>query len=423
MKEIMLIGNVGDQESGFTASRLAMELGWAGGDDVRVIVYSFGGSLYEGLAMRNLVMAYPGNIEVRIVGIAASAASLFTTGFKKVVMYDTSYYMIHDGQMVVSGSAKQIAEAGTRMEALNESMAQAYAMKTGGKKSADEIRAMMKQETYMTAEEALAAGLVDEIASQEHEGEEQEDDDDDIIMANLDSLKAYASVIHDTVMAKSDIPLDVRLNFVKFGSQDYQPKKGNSMNKEILQALGLDAESTTASVVTKINELASAATQVTALREQLSQKAELVTSLTRDLSTVQAKVSELETANKASAITAFRHELCQELGVTMSAENVTALERRINTMFSIQDDSAKDDMKADIRMWVERHGVATEKIVKDGGVNRSNPEASAKKSDFESKVLARIEEIRAENKSIDFGSAYNQAVAEISASAQAGDEE
>lgn len=134
---------------------------YADGKSVTVCVNSPGGSVLEGYAIFNALQAYPGRVSTRIEGVAASVASLLALAGRPVKMCRNALLMIHNPTVETDGDAAELRKSAEVLDKVKAQMVAAYAAKTG--RRADEIAAWMDAETWFDADEALAAGFVDEI--------------------------------------------------------------------------------------------------------------------------------------------------------------------------------------------------------------------------------------------------------------------
>ena len=142
-------------------SSVELGLADANGLDVDVVINSGGGDVYAGSEIYTMLKLYKGTVRVQIVGIAASAASVIAMAGDKVAMSPTGQLMIHNVWTVVAGDNKVLEKEAKVLESHNESIANAYMLKTG--KSKEELLALMDKESYFNAREALEAGMIDEI--------------------------------------------------------------------------------------------------------------------------------------------------------------------------------------------------------------------------------------------------------------------
>lgn len=160
--EITLSGDIGFE---ITAKELDIELKKANGADALLLVNSRGGFVFEAIEIFNLIRAYKGHIETRIVGLAASAASYFILAADKITAFDNAAFFVHNAINIVWGNHNEMRKMADELEGLSNMLAKAYIDKSG--KSAKEIKALMDEETIFFADEILDAGFVDEIIESE----------------------------------------------------------------------------------------------------------------------------------------------------------------------------------------------------------------------------------------------------------------
>ncbi|BCM70866.1 hypothetical protein EASAB2608_06200 [Streptomyces sp. EAS-AB2608] len=128
---------------------------------LRVRVSSPGGSVFEGVALANALRAHPAEVTVQVDGIAASIASVIAMAADRVVMQPQAMVMVHDASGVCMGNAQDMTDMAALLDKISDNIADAYGAKAGGTR--DEWRQVMKAETWYTAEEAVEAGLADEV--------------------------------------------------------------------------------------------------------------------------------------------------------------------------------------------------------------------------------------------------------------------
>jgi ATP-dependent protease ClpP protease subunit len=161
--EIWLTGTVGAywwENDGFTSNDVAFALLQVGRTtDIVVHLNSGGGLASEGSAIHSQLSAHKGNVEIIVEGIAASAASIVAMAANRMVMSLGATLMIHDPMVETNGNLAEHQKSIAYLEALAVGFADIYAEKTGKPKT--EMRSLMAAETWMTAEEAVAAGFAD----------------------------------------------------------------------------------------------------------------------------------------------------------------------------------------------------------------------------------------------------------------------
>ena len=133
----------------------------ANGEDLEVEINSGGGSVFAGSEIYTALKSYPGNVTVKIVGLAASAASVIAMAGKKVMMSPTAQMMIHNVSSCAEGDYREMEHTAEILKNANNTIANAYRLKTG--KEQDELLSLMNKETWMTAQKAKELGFIDEI--------------------------------------------------------------------------------------------------------------------------------------------------------------------------------------------------------------------------------------------------------------------
>jgi ATP-dependent Clp endopeptidase proteolytic subunit ClpP len=129
--------------------------------DFDLHINSGGGDVFDGLAIYNTIKQAKGFVTVYVDGLAASAASFIAMAGDKVIMAKNASIMIHDASTIVMGNAEEMQQMLELLDKQSDNIASIYADKAGG--TSEDWRSKMKVETWYNAEEALAAGLVDEI--------------------------------------------------------------------------------------------------------------------------------------------------------------------------------------------------------------------------------------------------------------------
>lgn len=128
--------------------------------EVEVMINSGGGDVYAGSEIYTELMSYPGKVTVKIVGIAASAASVIAMAGDEVLISPTAQMMIHNVSTVAQGDHRAFEKNAEVLESHDKSIANAYLIKTN--KSQDELLELMGKETWMDAETAVANGFADD---------------------------------------------------------------------------------------------------------------------------------------------------------------------------------------------------------------------------------------------------------------------
>ena len=144
---------------GVTAKRVAAALRRIGNQDVVVDINSPGGDFFEGLAIYNLLREHEGSVRIRVLGLAASAASIIAMAGDEVEVAKSGFLMIHNVWTVAMGDRNAMASMSEELEVLDEVLAEIYTARTGMKH--DEITAMLDRETFISGKNAADMGFAD----------------------------------------------------------------------------------------------------------------------------------------------------------------------------------------------------------------------------------------------------------------------
>jgi ATP-dependent Clp endopeptidase proteolytic subunit ClpP len=123
-------------------------------------IHSPGGEVFDGNAIFTALQRR-GNVEVQIEGIAASMATVISLAGSPVKMAANGFYMIHNPWGSALGDSSEMRKQAELLDRIRQNMVNAYAAKSGQEPAL--IESWMDAETWFTAEQAQAAGFVDEI--------------------------------------------------------------------------------------------------------------------------------------------------------------------------------------------------------------------------------------------------------------------
>jgi ATP-dependent protease ClpP protease subunit/DNA-directed RNA polymerase subunit F len=130
--------------------------------DVLVRIHSPGGDVFDGASIMNSLSSHAGGVvTIRVEGLAASMAGTIATVGKKVQAYKNAMFMYHNAWTVDAGNQYELRDTADLLEKIDNNILAAYQGKT--KKGKKELAEMMKNTTWMTAQEAKDYGFVDEI--------------------------------------------------------------------------------------------------------------------------------------------------------------------------------------------------------------------------------------------------------------------
>lgn len=123
-----------------------------------------GGDCVAASRIYTMLMNYPDDVNVKIDGIAASAASVIAMAGTKVSMAPTAMIMIHNPLTIVGGQKEDLDQAAQMLAETKESIINAYELKTNLPR--EKISDMMDDETWMNVNKAIELGFADDMLGQ-----------------------------------------------------------------------------------------------------------------------------------------------------------------------------------------------------------------------------------------------------------------
>ncbi|MDL2063379.1 head maturation protease, ClpP-related [Lactiplantibacillus paraplantarum] len=133
----------------------------AGGMPIKAEINSPGGDVFAGSEIFTALKNYSGNVEVDIVGLAASAASIIAMAGDQVKISPTGQLMIHRASTVSQGNSDDLSSDLQGLDSTDQAIVNVYQEKTG--MDPQNIYRMMSEETRINAQEAVKQGFADEI--------------------------------------------------------------------------------------------------------------------------------------------------------------------------------------------------------------------------------------------------------------------
>ena len=168
-RTLLLDGEISDETwwgDEITPQMFRSELNAAEGD-IDLWINSPGGDCYAAAQIYNMLMEYKGNVNVKIDGIAASAASVVAMAGSTVEISPLGMLMIHNPMTVSIGDTHEMERTITFLAEIKESIINAYELKTGLSRA--KISRLMDAETWMNAKKAVELGFADAILNGEKE--------------------------------------------------------------------------------------------------------------------------------------------------------------------------------------------------------------------------------------------------------------
>lgn len=172
--EILLYGAITTEKDLWTGEKIdeadkgvaefAEELHALGGKNVTLRINSPGGDVFQAQAIYNQIKSYSGTVNTVIDGMCASAATLVALAGNKITMPRNGIFMIHNPMVgyrgaITKAECERISNA---LDAIKQTIVNVYMGKCKNASEAD-VKRMMDDETWLSADECLAYGFIDEI--------------------------------------------------------------------------------------------------------------------------------------------------------------------------------------------------------------------------------------------------------------------
>lgn len=132
-------------------------------DTINLYVNSPGGSVFEGIAIHNMLKRHSARVIAHVDALAASIASVIIMAADEIRMPGNSMLMIHNAWTFAMGNAEELRKQADDLDRINQSAIQSYLAKAGSKLSEDKLKEMLDAETWLSADEARKYGLCDVV--------------------------------------------------------------------------------------------------------------------------------------------------------------------------------------------------------------------------------------------------------------------
>ena len=191
--------------NGVTSKRVSAALRAIGKKDVTVSINSPGGDYFEGLAIYNLLRDHPAKVTVKIVGIAASAASAIAMAADEVQIARAGFIMIHNTWVVGAGDRHALRDIADWLEPFDMTAIDIYAARTGLDEK--DIGGMLDRETWIGGADAVDKGFADSLLSA--------DEIENRAAQSLDERPKAAAHKLDTLLARLNVPRSERRELIQ----------------------------------------------------------------------------------------------------------------------------------------------------------------------------------------------------------------
>ena len=178
---------------GVTSKRVAAALRNIGPEnDVTVNINSPGGDLFEGLAIYSLLKEHKGKVTVKVLSLAASAASIIAMAGDEIQIARAGFFMIHNAWTLAIGNRHDLRDLADFLEPLDRSMADVYSVRT--EEPIETMQAMMDAESWIGGSDAVSDGFADSLLASDQIDAE----------ANVSGTKVAAKKL-DIALAKAGL--------------------------------------------------------------------------------------------------------------------------------------------------------------------------------------------------------------------------
>ena len=162
--EILLYEDVGEGWfGGVSAKTFADELKSLGKvETIDLRINSYGGDVFEGLAIYRQLVEHNAQVTSHIDGVAASIASVIAMAGDEIRIAEAGFLMIHNAWGVAIGDADSMRDMAALLTTVSGSLADVYAART--KNAGPKIKAWMDDETWFNAGDALTHGFATTVA-------------------------------------------------------------------------------------------------------------------------------------------------------------------------------------------------------------------------------------------------------------------
>ena len=137
---------------GVTAKKVAAQLRAIAGP-VEIHINSGGGDMFEGLTIYNMLREHPHDVTIKVLGVAASAASIIAMAGTRIEIGAASSLMIHNCWVIAAGNRHDMRETAEWLETFDGMMNAVYVQRTG--LPAEDIAKMLDAETWLEGTKAV----------------------------------------------------------------------------------------------------------------------------------------------------------------------------------------------------------------------------------------------------------------------------
>ena len=235
-------------------------------EEVVMEINSGGGSVLDGYRLYYAILAMRDRgvkVTAIINSLAASMASVIAMAADEIHMVKGGQMMIHDASLNSGGNASEHLQVSEFLDGISDEIADIYAGKSGMEK--DVVRSMMKTETWLNADKALAMGLIDKV-----------------IGAKFDTIPKASMSILDKLLPNAELAS-------KIEAKDSEIKSLEASISEVSAKFAMIE-----------NELQNAITELTSVKADLDEKTEALKVAEEKITEQESSITELAEKSEAS---------------------------------------------------------------------------------------------------------------------------
>ncbi|WP_025371805.1 head maturation protease, ClpP-related [Advenella mimigardefordensis] len=197
---ITIYGVIGENwyGDGVTVQRIDAALRSIGDNPVTVYINSPGGDMFEGIAIYNRLREHTKTVTTKVVGLAASAASvIFMAGAERHIA-SSGFLMIHNCWTILAGNRHYLRRAADDMEEFDAAMTDLYSERSGV--DGTDVAEMMDDETFIRGKRCVELGFATDTLASDEVTEKSDE-----TTASANALKRM-----DACLAKAGMPRSER---------------------------------------------------------------------------------------------------------------------------------------------------------------------------------------------------------------------
>lgn len=172
--DLYIYGDIVDYkwyEEDVTANDVRNKLALFNGTELNVHINSYGGDVFTGIAIYNLLKNLKAHVNVYVDSCACSIASVIAMAGDTIYMPKNTLMMIHNCWTFAQGNSKDLRKQADDLDVIMEASIESYMTKFKGTR--EELQELLDNESWLTASECVELGLADEILLQNEEGIQQ----------------------------------------------------------------------------------------------------------------------------------------------------------------------------------------------------------------------------------------------------------